>query len=135
MKWAVMNLSNCHNQRLSRIWTGILRHSKYALATRKEKKCSRFNWTTFFFTSGCFALPLGGRPHKAPNHTGDMSKRGRWLRTVQKKLFRLSLPTTFHSSKRTISLARLVCEGCGLRSKRERLKPMLPAQWTERAYM
>ena len=40
-----------------------------------------------------------------------------------KDFFQVFLPTTFHSSKRTISLRSLICEGCGLRDKRIIGKP------------
>jgi len=42
----------------------------------------------------------------------SMLKLARWLRTVQQNCS-TSLPTTFCSYKRTISLANFTCEGCG----------------------
>ena len=57
---------------------------------------------------------LGGRPCNAPKHLGTMLKLARWLRTVQQNCS-ASLPTTFRSYRRTISLASFTCEGCGFR--------------------
>ena len=63
----------------------------------------------------CQLAPLlGGRPRNAPKHTGTMLKLARWLRTVQQNCS-ASLPSTFRSYKRTISLASFTCEGCGFR--------------------
>ena len=42
-------------------------------------------------------------------------KHARWLQTVRKNLLRIFFTTNFRYSKRTISLASLICEGCGLR--------------------
>ena len=54
----------------------------------------------------CRLAPLlGERPCNAPKHIGTMLKFERWLQTVQQNCS-ASLPTTFHSYKRTISLAR-----------------------------
>ena len=63
----------------------------------------------------CQLAPLlGGRPLNAPKHIGTMLKLARWLRTVQQNCS-VSLPTTFLSYKRTISLASFTCEGCSFR--------------------
>ena len=62
----------------------------------------------------CLALPIipvaQWTPTQCPEAT--MLKLARWLRTVQQN-HSVSLPRTFHSYKRTISLASFTCEGCG----------------------
>ena len=66
----------------------------------------------------CLALPISAiawrTPTNAPKHIGTMLKCARWLRTVQPNCS-ASLPTTFCSYKRMISLASFTCEGCGFR--------------------
>ena len=88
------------------------RHILQVRISYEEKNIrSRFNWITFFLTSGCLALPLGGRPRKAPKHTGDRSKRGRWLQTVRKNSSEYFFgQLSILPSKRLVP-ASLVCEG------------------------
>ena len=76
----------------------------------------------------CLELPISAIAHQTPmqgppKHTSDMLKLERWLQTVQKILIRVFLPTTFRSSKQTISLASLICKGHDLRDKRTIRKP------------
>ena len=73
-----------------------------------------------------------GLAQARPNYL--LLKLAKWLRTVRKTLPSF-LPTTCHSSKRTVSFARLICEGCGLRDKRTIGKPKpgqyCTMQWAE----
>ena len=93
--------------------------------------CLVSNGPLFLSLTVCLALPISVITWRMPtNH----SQAHRWhvencdmaANSVKEVLWVL-LPTTFHSSKWTISLTSLICKGCGLQGKwtTRKPKPML----------
>ena len=119
--FAIRNNNNLF-YRFSKIEVGGGPETKHfigvALATRKKNR-------TPVLTGPLSSSPVvAWRCHSADANTRRLSTQvtcrnvSNDCKQCEKKLFRVFLRTTFHSSKRTTSLTSLVCEGCGLKSKR-----------------